>query len=557
LLIAILVVALGLRIWGIGFGLPGVYHPDEERIVHHALAFGMGDLNPHYFNYPSLSMYFLFFEYGAFYALGRLFGLFAGVPDFQGMFFRDPTAFYLIGRATNAVWGTASVLFVYLLGKKAYNGFAGLAAAGMLAITYLHSESSHYISTDILLTFFIAAAFLPLLEILRRGETRDYLWAGILAGLGAASKYNAATLALPIFLAHWWSPASPPPRIARLRDGKLWLAAGCMLFAFFVGSPYCFLDFSKFWADFRFISEHMQKGVYSTGGGRHWIDYLMLFIRDRMVAAPAKWNTLGLIYLGGAVWALIAGRKKEWLLLTYPLLYFLMIGSWGKSNARYLIPVFPTLAVLSGGALSALWNRPSHRLFIRVTLPAAGLFLAVIPIRNIVLNDAMLSRTDTREEARGWIEVNIPAGSKIAIEWDNNATVQLRETSSAIEEKVRAYREGRASTIHHPAEQMAEVHRMRLMAGVGGGYEIVRIGEVEGLTLSPRGYDLAELKVKGVEYLVVSSEVYSWFRGGGGREKYPVHAKFYDNLSRMPPLKVFEPTHQPGPVIKIYRLKAP
>ncbi|MFH1038933.1 MAG: glycosyltransferase family 39 protein [PVC group bacterium] len=555
ILSAILAFALVLRLWGIGFGLPGVYHPDEERIVHHALAFGLGDLNPHYFNYPSLPMYLLFFEYGAFYAFGRLVGVFAGVADLQALFFTDPTAFYLIGRATGAILGTLTVLLAYLLGKKAYGRPAGHAAGSILAVTFLHAENAHYIATDIWLTFFIAAAFLPILEILRGGERKAYIWAGFLAGLGAASKYNAATLALPIFLAHWWNPRAPGNRWRRIRDGRLWLAASCMLLAFFIGSPYCFLDFPKFWEDFRFISEHMKRGVYDTGGGRHWLDYLFLFFRDPMNSAPARWNTLGLFYLGGTAWGLITGRKKEWLLLVYPALYFLMIGSWGKCNPRYLIPVFPALAVLSGGALVALWRRASSRPLFRIACPLGCLLLAISPVLNISLNDSMLSRTDTREEARRWIEENISPGEKIALEWDNNATVQLQETAAGIQDKIRAYQEGRAATIHHPAEQMAAVHQMRLAAGRGKAYNIVRIGAVEGLSLLPEGYDLAELRGRGAQYLVISSEVYSWFQGEKGRRKYPVHAAFYDTLfSEYTPIQVFAPENQPGPTIFIYKL---
>lgn len=553
-LLAILLLALGLRLWGIGFGLPGVFHPDEERIVHHALAFGMGDLNPHYFNYPSLSMYLLFIKYGAFYVIGRLVGLFGSIADFQVLFFSDPTAFYLIGRATNALWGTATVLLVYLLGRRAYGVLAGLVAALILAITHLHVTSSHYISTDVLLTFFIAAAFLPILNIMQRGETRDYAWAGVLAGLGAAAKYNAATLALPIALAHCWSPSSRLGGVRRVLDGRLWLAAGCMLAAFFVASPYCFLDFTKFWADFSFISEHMEKGVYSTGGGRHWSNYLLLFVRDPMNSAPSRWSTLGLFYLVGAGWGLVAGKRKGWMLLAYPGLYILMVGSWGKINNRYLIPVFPPLAVLAGGAVAALWKMMSPRPFFRIGLTTAGLVLVVVPVRNIALNDMMLARTDTREEARLWIEANIPFGSTVALEWDNNATVQLKETAESIEGKARAYQEGRASTIHHTSEQMARVHELRLQASGGTTYRILRIGEVDRLTLIPEGYDLDELRRRGVDYLVVSSEIYHWFRGEKGREKYPVHAAFYDNLFTRKPLKEFTPQDQPGPVIRIYRI---
>ncbi|MGB3058399.1 MAG: hypothetical protein WBE17_01555, partial [Anaerolineae bacterium] len=49
-LAAILLIAVALRLWGINFGLPYLYHPDEPGYV--AIAQNMvktGDLNPHFF----------------------------------------------------------------------------------------------------------------------------------------------------------------------------------------------------------------------------------------------------------------------------------------------------------------------------------------------------------------------------------------------------------------------------------------------------------------------------------------------------------------------------
>ncbi len=53
----ILAVAAALRLWGVTWGLPHAYHPDEGSILIHALGFGTGDLNPHWFRWPSLFMY--------------------------------------------------------------------------------------------------------------------------------------------------------------------------------------------------------------------------------------------------------------------------------------------------------------------------------------------------------------------------------------------------------------------------------------------------------------------------------------------------------------------
>ena len=46
---AVALVALGalLRVWGIDFGLPFLYHTDEVPIVSRALRVPAGELNPH------------------------------------------------------------------------------------------------------------------------------------------------------------------------------------------------------------------------------------------------------------------------------------------------------------------------------------------------------------------------------------------------------------------------------------------------------------------------------------------------------------------------------
>jgi len=328
-----------------------------------------------------------------------------------------------------------------------------------------------------------------------------------------------------------------------------------MLLTFFIFSPFCFLDFPKFWADFQGIARHMRVGVYSTGGGSQWGNYLSLFYRDHLYYASSRWTTIGILYLVGVVWALRRHGRRELVLLSYSLVYFLMVANFGVCNPRYIIPVFPGLAVLAGAAIAFLWKRSGEFKPGRAVIMVSVGILAILPIRNIILNDVMLSRKDTRTEAKEWIENNIPEGSKIAVEWDNNGTVQLQEINRDIKKKIEGYRKGQLKTIHHTAAQMAEVHQMRLEAARGKKYDIIRIGEVEGLTPVPYLYNLAGLEKSGVEYLVISSDVYGWFQNSKGREKYPLHAAFYDRIFReLKPLKVIRPENQPGPTMKIYKI---
>ena len=50
----ILALAFLLRLVGVQFGLPHLYHADEPIVVNHAVAYGAGDFNPHFFKIPPL-----------------------------------------------------------------------------------------------------------------------------------------------------------------------------------------------------------------------------------------------------------------------------------------------------------------------------------------------------------------------------------------------------------------------------------------------------------------------------------------------------------------------
>ena len=69
LIFLILLLGFLLRSVAVHFGLPELYHADEPNVVNRALAYGTGDLNPHYFKIPPAVSYWVFFSYG-FYFIG-------------------------------------------------------------------------------------------------------------------------------------------------------------------------------------------------------------------------------------------------------------------------------------------------------------------------------------------------------------------------------------------------------------------------------------------------------------------------------------------------------
>ena len=208
LLLAILVVAFILRLWSVNFGLPYLYHADEPIVVNHALAYGAGDFNPHFFKIPPLVSYLLFGCYGAFFMIGRITGFFHSSQDLEQMFFLDPTIFYLIARIVfGTLLGTSSVYLLWRIVKRFWDPKIALWASFFFAVNFLHVRDSHYIYSDIPLVFVLLLGFTVNYRIAdgeiptkSNGCSRPvklHLLAGAMIGLATAVKYNGAFLAIP------------------------------------------------------------------------------------------------------------------------------------------------------------------------------------------------------------------------------------------------------------------------------------------------------------------------------------------------------------------------
>jgi hypothetical protein len=65
LLVSLLALAALVRMWGLGFGLPHTgCRPDESVIIELAGQFWSGDLDPHFFRYPTLYIYLSSMAFG-------------------------------------------------------------------------------------------------------------------------------------------------------------------------------------------------------------------------------------------------------------------------------------------------------------------------------------------------------------------------------------------------------------------------------------------------------------------------------------------------------------
>ena len=401
-LLGVLLLALALRIWGLTWGLPSAthyfsYHPDESVVLGYSSLPAMnvfaGHLLPHFYRYGSLQLYLVCFANTA----AMLAGAVDIVPKDYAVWYPQWAKMYLIGRCLTVGMGLGTVLAVYRIGERLWGRRAGLLAALTLAVMPLHAQHSHFLTVDVPATFW---AMLSLLWAVRLGTEdpkplRAALWAGVFAGLAAATKYNLALAILPL--------------VAACLLGRQWkgLALGLPAFvlAFVLACPGAILESGVFLRDLRAEAVHVQNTddptFRDTGSG---FLYHVTHNLDAGLGLPLL--LLALISVG---YALYKRGRGDGLLAAFALPYYILISLAAVRYARYVIPLLPVLA-LWVGRMAADWSRLPRPALRR----AAGTALACIlllTVFNVLLLEGPMVHQDPRDEAVQEINRDSPAAA--------------------------------------------------------------------------------------------------------------------------------------------------
>ncbi|HEY5343915.1 MAG TPA: glycosyltransferase family 39 protein [Solirubrobacteraceae bacterium] len=435
----VLVVAFGLRLWGVKQGLPYVYNVDEYgHFVPEAVRmFGHG-LNPHYFVNPPALTYLLHVVFGLWFGLERA----SSHASIAREFALHPERFFLVARVIVALLGTASVWLLYLLGARLFDRAIGLLASAVMAVAFLPVFYGHLALNDVPTLVGLTLSLLGTAGILRRGRTIDYLLAGVGLGLAAATKYTAGVVLLPLLAAGVAQYRDGRPRADRGAelDGRpevegnpaerngtpsarrdvvigTGVALVAALAAYLIANPYSLLDFHAFRAELELQSHYteMSKASWIGGPARGSFVYYLWSFTWGLGWIPA------LAALGGAVSIWRRDRRVGWALVPVALLYLLFLGLQGRYFGRWLLPIFPIACLLAASFALEAASWAARRLPRLPSGHAAFVALAVIAllVQGVVYSihsGLVLSRPDTRNLARAWAVAHIPAGAKIVVE---------------------------------------------------------------------------------------------------------------------------------------------
>ncbi len=559
----VVLLAAGLRLWSIDFGLPLVTHPDEPLIFDAADRMISGrTLNPGWFRYPAFIIDIQAAILTVVYALDKAIGLSPDTIRSLG---------YGAGRVVMAGFGIATVALTGLLGRRltrtalstteprraeALASVAGLVAAAMLAVSFIHVKDSHYLKPDIPTGFFTALTLWftlvgwenarkphPNPSPTRGGASRrtvskapprvgeglgwglwtPWLLAGAAVGLAAAAKYTGAVVAVvPVTaLLLLLRDQRPEHRLTLRQASRIGVQTAIVSIAvFLLFNPYVLLAPGEFLSPvdgIRAELKHYRTGHDGAEGNDSWRWYLAEVWRNGFGPTLTP-----LVLLGGvmAIRQLVIGRRQDrvegdgaqalWLVLVFIPVYYAMIARYPVRFDRQLIPILPYLALLGGfgvaATLALLCRAADSRHSPRHVLPVIMATLLVVAALAVPLTiraadwNIETGKPDTRYIALDWIEAHIPPGTTIAREW------------------------------HTPPVAQAGYQDVFIRAA----YE------------QPLGW----YQAIGADYLVLSSYMYARYLDAP--ETYPAEAAFYRRLFALPPAATFDGEN--GPVLYIYRL---
>lgn len=407
-LLLILLLAAGLRIRGIGFGLPALNDPDEPLFMMTAVEMLRNhSFNPGWFGHPgTITLYCLALIDAVVGGVGIATGRYADTDAFVSAVYADPAILFLPARLFIAACGVFCVYLTWRLGRRIGGPRTGLLAAAFLTVNAVHIDTSQLIRTDIQASIFMLLCLSSSLSIAEKGRLRDYLLAGLFVGLGCATKWPAAAIALSPVAAGIWRIVRGKPEARRLM-----LFVGAAVVTLFAASPYLLLDYPAVVRNLTGEARPIHPGA--TGGG--FVPNLAWYVAHPLLAS---FGIAGLL-LAALGTALIAARNRIAAVALLPGIatFSVLICIQALRWERWLIPLLPFVAIAAGYAVHALADllRARTRRALPLLAPVAALLL-MLPMLQAAQHRAVARSNDTRQLASAWIRTHVAPDSIILVE---------------------------------------------------------------------------------------------------------------------------------------------
>ncbi len=440
---AVVLLGFGIRYAGLEYGMPYCYPWDEPEVMQPAIRVLRNNVYaPEKFDYGPLNTYI----HAGWGALSFLRGNQRGEFDdgIWGLKSDYDTGWYwyvsspymwLQARLLSVLMGCVSVIFIGLATRVLAGRGAGLAAAGLAAVSGLAISMTQIIAPDAQALAAASVCLWASAHLLTSRAAWAYTAAAVSAAVMVSCKYNYATMVVAPVAAHVLS--------ARREGAPLWNGAFARFWIWFAAvASACllpvFLNPTKFLHDlsgvFRYYAppEGYRPGLLAVAGG----------FGGKILATFDAGTFTGGDVVGSrtitnfdffpkgipAVLAALAGlvalarrgpRAMGMLLLVIAATLYIVGHDSTYFFSRYMLPMFPVCAVLAGAGVAATCRLLTARLpRTPAALAAAGVVLVVLgPIFFRSAQDARRRHNlvDPRNKLSAAMLEKLPEGTQITI----------------------------------------------------------------------------------------------------------------------------------------------
>jgi len=258
-------------------------------------------------------------------------------------------------------------VLVYLLGKKMFNIKTGLYSGILFSLIPLNLLWGFRVSTGIYGIFFLLLSFLFFWKGFEEGDKKSKIFFGIFLALAVLARYTIL-IVIPVFLIYF---LIRDKSLRFLKDKYLWFA---ILSFLVVMAPW-------FIYGINFYSNPLGPFLFGTTGSNFWggiqpiYFYLQYFYKS--------FSIIGIFFVVSLIYFFkkrLFVDKKIYLMLIWFFFFLVVTSLIGHKEQRFLLPLIPVLAILSGFFISNVkWKKIKyHKLIILVVLALYILSFVII-----------------------------------------------------------------------------------------------------------------------------------------------------------------------------------
>lgn len=405
-LLAILALALLMRLPGVPYGLPDRLIADEEVNVYSALQMiQLKTLLPVFhpeefkilYSPPMLAYVYVFFFVPT---LGFLY-LIAGMPPtakFADMLILDPSLLWIVGRLVNIGISLGALYLVYRIALYLFsNRTIALASSLLLATSFIDATLAATTRHWALGTALSLFSLFLILHYVHTQRERYIIFSGAVLGLSFATSYlvyYAPFIGLLLLYFHWKNTKSLDVR-SYIRPALLF------------GLPFLIVAGLSILVAPQPFNQQVVTHIYSD---RHTIAQFVWFYTQTLLNYETP------IFIASLVGLFALWRAKKYELLAIVGVFFattlpiMFVFLWDLE--RYIQPLLPVLALIGGYGIYALMERFNTRFFLVLLLILFSTYTLAVFGRYAYV----ALQNDTKIHAKHWIISNISPESLLVVD---------------------------------------------------------------------------------------------------------------------------------------------